>query len=280
MKRFWRRSVDLGISGRTKAAPAGESFNAAALPLFLMHVPKCAGTSVFSYLRQWFDVSEICPLPPHGVWEWHAHEVPGYRLYAGHFSSDFVEEFGLRGTRLIIMRHPLDRVVSLYDFWRSYRWEYIRSSLAPMPNNGPAIAKAGDLTAFLRAEIPFTMAQIYNPVARQLAGRKYGLLWPDEDAIVGTALEALQKFDWIGISESFTDSLGLLSKILGLPKPAVVPRELSTYELAPNDVGREGVRKTEPTGEETKRIMRGNRIDLAIYDEAYRLLRSRLARLD
>jgi hypothetical protein len=244
------------------------------LPILFMHIPKCAGTSVISLISQPFDDHEICPQPPYGVWSWRADEVRGYRLYRGHFSADFVEDLGAGGTKLIMMRHPLSRVVSLYDFWRSYRWDYIRSALPPI--NGPAIAKSGDLSNFLNTTSAFGVAQIYNPVARQLLGRRFETLMPDENAVIAASINALRGFAWIGITESFEPSIALLAALLDLPRPSAAPEANPTYDLNPDHPTNEYVDKTEPTEDERRRILDGNRIDMAIYREGCKILEKRM----
>ena len=244
--------------------------------MFLMHVPKCAGTSVYYYLLSALEQSEICPFPTHGVWSWRPQEVPGFKLYCGHFTADFLNAMEPRGTRLIIMRHPLARVISLFDFWRSYRWPYIRSSLSSLTDNGPAVAKAGDLLAFLRTDSSFAIEQIYNPTARQLIGRnRYRELWPNEDAIIEESIAALRTFDWVGIAESFEASLKLLSNVLDLPMPPAIPQKLSTYDVLAHDRLRERVAKTHTSENDRRRILRGNRADLEIYDAGCQIFESR-----
>lgn len=240
-----------------------------------MHIPKCAGKSVFSIVSRKFDRTEICPQPPYGTWKWTPGEVRGYSLYSGHFSTDFVEEMGTGGSKLVIMRHPLSRIVSLYDFWRSYRWDYIRSSLPPPPLNGPALAKSGSLTNFLSTTSDFGVSRIYNTAARQVLGRRFAQLWPDEDAIISESIGALRGFAWVGISELFQPSIALLCALLQLAAPPSQPVEGVTYDVS-TDPNREPVAKSEPTESDIERILEGNRVDLALYAEGRKILEERI----
>jgi len=246
------------------------------LPLFFMHVPKCAGTAVVTLLTKAFRDDEICPAPPQGTWCWRAREVPGYRLYWGHFSADFLEEMGQPGTRLIMLRHHLERVVSLYDYWRSHRWEHIKSALPPHPYNGPAIAKSGNLSDFLSSDVAFVHEHVYNPAARQLLGRRFNELWPNEDAIIAEGVQALRGFAWVGITESFEPSIALLSRMLGSPVPKSTAKVNSLEARRRDDPVFEPIEQTEPTKEQCRRIAEGNRIDSAIYDEGRNILNERL----
>jgi Sulfotransferase family len=239
------------------------------LPIFFMHVPKCAGKSIHVLLSQKVSARDICPQPPHGVWTWRADEVRGYALYSGHFFYDFIREIDPNGTKLTILRHPLSRVVSTYDFWRSYHWEYIRESLPEV--NGPAVAKAGTFGDFLESGSDFVQTYIYNTAARQLLGSKFATIWPDDEALIAQSREVLRGFDWVGVTEAFEPSMRSLSQLLGLRPPRTQPREGLTYD-AQTDPNRELVEKTQPTEAERRRILEGNRVDLALYEEACALL--------
>lgn len=241
----------------------------ARLPLLFMHIPKCAGTSAFSLLRAAFDESEICPLPGDGTWSWQPDDVRGYKLICAHFSGDFLEAMGDRGTRLIMLRQPVNRVVSLYDFWRSHRWDYIRSTFPPGPYNGPTIAKSMSFSEFLESE--YAAENIYNGAARQLLGRRFDSLTPDDDSAAASCRRALRDFAWIGIAERFESSISTLCRLLGLPAPVSVPRENSTYELGAAHPICEPVEKTVPSGEQRRRIEDGNRLDMAMYQEGLQI---------
>lgn len=244
-------------------------------PIFFMHIPKCAGKSVFSILSRKFDRTQICPQPPYGTWQWTAGEVRGYSLYSGHFSTDFVEEMATGGAKLVIMRHPLSRIVSLYDFWRSYRWDYINSSLPAPPFNGPALAKSGSLMNFLETTSEFGVSRIYNTAARQVLGRRFAQLWPNQDAIISESIAALRGFAWVGISELFGPSAALLCELLQQPVLTPEPLEGATRDVS-TDPNREIVSRSKPTALEVERILEGNRVDLALYAEGRKILEERI----
>lgn len=238
------------------------------LPLFFMHVPKCAGISVYQFLRGSFDESQVCPTPADGTWRWHGPDVPGYALYWGHFTSDFLNEMGPGGTRLIMLRRAEQRVISLYDFWRAHRWSYIENTFPPSPPNGPALAKSSDFNAFL--ESPYVFHNISNQAARQLVGERFEALWPNEDAVKAAALKSLGTFDWVGLTESFEKSVQQLGTTLGIRVPKALPRENSTYDVPEDDPAFERVTRTEPTEAQRQRILQLNRVDEALYAEGLR----------
>ncbi len=241
-------------------------------PVFFLHVPKSAGTSVLTILRSSFAENEICPQPPDGAWtvQW-ATSVGGYQLYSGHFDAGFLEAIGTEGTKLTMLRHPVARIISIYDFWRSYRWEHIRATLPD--ENGPAIAKQSNLSEFLATTSNFVRPNIYNATARQLLGaQRFEALWPDEDELIAEATRALATYTWVGVTESFDQSIAALCDLLERAAPTSLPVENPTYVKSASNPSLEPVEKTEPTERERRSILEGNRIDMALYLEGQRRL--------
>lgn len=244
------------------------------LPMFFVHIDKAGGLSVIAVLRKQFEPSEICAHPPNDAW--HSRELTGYRLYAGHFTHDF---FGNRGgTKLIMMRHPVARIVSLYDFYRAHRPEYLATVQPRLP--GPAVARSGTLAHFLHTKDPDVIEPSSNTVAHRLLGRRYYELMPNEDAVLAESIRQLQDFAWIGITELFEPSIQLLCDAFGWVVPEAMPRENSTYDNDSNSPHLERVEKTVPTDNERELIVQRNRIDLALYNEARNLLSERMSRQD
>jgi hypothetical protein len=242
----------------------------AALPVYFMHVPKCAGVSIFSVIAAQFAERNICPRPKDGGWHWTASDVPGYTFYAGHFTRDFLDSAQMRGTRLIMVRHPLARVISLYDYWRSHTWGYIRSELPQPPAyNGPAIAKRSTLREFLSAH-DSQPNPLDNVVAQHLLGRDFTALQREPRAAIAAGIAALRSFDWVGVAEAFDASLRSLCELLRIP-PATPSRLNATYEI-PSDGSREAITPTQPSPVESAEIVRRNQIDAALFVEARALL--------
>jgi len=248
------------------------------LPIFFVHVAKTGGLSLLSVLRGHFAASETCThTPSTGLWQgWRLPDMPAYKLYAGHFTYDFFG--GHRGTKLIMMREPVARVVSLYDFYRSHRTQYLATVKPPLA--GPTIAKAGNLTHFLNSKDPGVIEQSSNLVARQLLGHIYETLMPDEDAVLAQAIRHLKGFSWIGITEIFRPSIELLCRTLSWAVPETIPRENSTYDKTPDNPHVEPVEMTVPNAEEYRRIVERNRVDLALFKDSRALLEKQMGGLN
>jgi hypothetical protein len=239
-----------------------------------MHVSKTAGSSVTSYLSSLFMPDEICPSPSTGIWKYSPAEVAQFRLFQGHLDHDFIDAFQQPRIKLVMLRSPYARLVSLYDYWRSYSWDFIRDHLPPPPVNGPAVAKSGSFADFLNTDNAFARRDIINPAARHLLGAEFDALSQDQTKAVERCLGRLATFDWIGITEEFRESIRMLSAFFGAHEP---PEEvwLNRTYLTDSDTSREPVVRTEPTPEEIAMMHRVSSLDLIIYGEARRLFRQR-----
>jgi hypothetical protein len=244
--------------------------------IFFMHVSKTAGVSVSSFLSSIFRPDEICPTPIDGVWTHSPSDVAQYRLFLGHFCHDFIDGFQGEKIRLIMVRDPHARLVSLYDFWRSYSWDFVRTALPPLPMNGPAVAKSCSFGEFLTAKNPFVKQHVCNPVARQLLGTRSTGVTMNEGNAIDLSIRRLESFDWIGVSESFRASIHMLSELLGCSAPPTDIRLNGTYDVDCLGPNRELVDRTEPSPEEADLMREVSRLDRAIYQHALILARLRV----
>jgi hypothetical protein len=245
-------------------------------PLLFLHVPKAAGLSVAAVLQEQFADSEVCPRPQDDGWE--AQALAGYRLYCGHFSYDFIEAFE-PCTKLIMLRHPVARVISLYDYWRSYRWEYLRAQPALDPSDVRVIAKQHAFSDFLDA--PGVFPNISNHAARLLLGRAASAIRSDPGTAAQRALDRLRTFDWVGTTESFGLSLVTLCALLERPPLRKLPRANLTYQRSVEESATfERVRKSRPTPAQRRRILELNQVDLALYEAASSMLHEQAAFLN
>ena len=242
--------------------------------MFFVHIDKTGGLSIIEVLRKYFEPNQICAHAPNDAWL--RGDLSGYKLYAGHFTYDFFT--GQGGTKLIMMRHPVARIVSLYDFYRSHRPEYLATVQPRLP--GPALARSGNLTNFLQTTDPDVIEPSSNTVAHRLLGHRYYELMPDEDAVLAESIRQLRDFAWIGISELFEPSIQVLCDTFGWAVPETMPKENSTYDNDSSNPYLERVEKTVPTENDRDLILQRNRIDLALYNEGRSLLNERLSRQD
>lgn len=180
---------------------------------FFLHIPKTAGSALTALLESRFSPDEIAPYT--GPMD--AIEQAGHRLICGH--RDFDDASRLSGDVRIItyLRDPLDRVLSLYNFWRSYTWEEI----ARRNMRGNMIAKSHSFLEFIRH--PQMRSHANNGIYRMLIGRKAaildskGLISTGTDEAVEHTLERLSSFFHVGFQENYTDSTVELFEKMGSP---------------------------------------------------------------
>ena len=234
-------------------------------PWCFMHVPKTGGNTLAWTLTTLLPSLRIAPSPALGVWTHRGAEIGGYDLYAGHFDYDFVEEVGA-GFRMTTLRHPVARMVSLYDFWRGFRDEEIEAITRQVPDNGPRFASAVGFDEFLRHPTPFVRGHVENGMTRQLLGRAYDALSSDRPATISVASRRLGSFDWIGVTERFGDSLAKLSGLVGVDIPTDTPRLNSSYDDAAGAASRRAIARTVPTRSDIDLILRTSAADMALYE--------------
>jgi hypothetical protein len=244
-------------------------------PVFFLHVPKAAGLSINALVKESFSDGEICPPPVDRAWRRDA--LDGYRFYSGHFSFDFIREFNC-GTRLIMLRHPVDRIVSLYDYWRSYRWSYLQATVPAGRYDSRVLAKSVSFSEFLDA--PLARCDVSNQVARLLLGAQSDTLLRDHTIAISRAISILRTFDWVGVTDLFELSTTTLCALLGRPPAKKLPRANLTYQRCREEAAVfERVKKTRPTVSERHRILEQNQVDAAIYHVGRELLLERAAKL-
>ena len=85
-------------------------------PLYFLHIPKTAGTSVSDWLKRRFDDAEVCPpvllddliaLAPD--------ELPRYALFCGHFHQYLPSLLGKPLRTVTVLRDPVSRT---FSHWR------------------------------------------------------------------------------------------------------------------------------------------------------------------
>jgi hypothetical protein len=253
-------------------------------PVAFLHLEKTAGSSLVEALTAQFHPLQIDPdphrtCPPHALTPILPHAVPGIGRHAlvwGHYDLPSLCRLGPDRFILTVLREPKARLLSLYRFWRAT----LREGSATIPSPGVAAAQ-GSLLQFLRSNDPLVRNALDNCYVRRLTGL-YATR-PDEDPLAADpagalerALGALDRLDFVGISEEMDASLSALGTILGFPAPCRAPRVNVTATNAAAAPDRFRHVERPPVGEaEARALEELTRLDQAVYAAAYR----RFARL-
>ncbi len=199
------------MSVQEEVKPLHEA-NAVRIPALFMHIQKTAGTTIIDLARKYYGSSN---LTSHGdCMRRLPGEFAGVPFVSGHFGFHYASF--LMGGRysFTFLRDPAARILSLYYFCRSRDpGEYLLYK----------IARENDLDSFLRmaTEHPSVRATIWNHQAWQLAHGfasqdSRSILKFSDNEILMLALNHLQKFDYIGFTETFEEDKGIVLRALGM----------------------------------------------------------------
>jgi hypothetical protein len=218
--------------------------------VYLLHIPKTAGTSLRVLLENYFDANEICPA--YTIYE--ALTIPEsdlgkYRFYRGHMGYGLVtllESSNIRPVTVVLLRQPVARAIShfryiskdtkhpkhdiikkqgltLLDFLRDkrLRGELCNMQVKQIAQNITAeglrlaYAGSGGMQAFTRAY------QSHKPRM-------------SPHAELDLAIRRLETLEVVGVVESYEQSVDLIAHRLGL-RPSTTNQKLNVSGHLPDD---------------------------------------------
>ncbi len=225
----------------------------------LVHIPKAAGTSLRRYLEKQYHKDEIVTFYHLGMaTDVGTDGLEARRLFCGHLDFATFRRILPEDTQYItVLRHPYERVLSHYYFWRSYKPEFAKTSL-PDPV-GPKLARQLDLADFLRCEAPIVRNTIFNVQARQLAGA-YGTQMKDLDIkkLVSEAERNLTEFAFVGVAEEFERGLEVLSSVFEWEPPAETIRANAFEDLKSRNNAFDPVERDQEITAEVETLLEAN----------------------
>lgn len=179
-----------------------------------MHIQKTAGTTIIDLAREHYGSAN---LTSHGdCMRRLPGEFAGVPFVSGHFGFHYASFLMDGRYSFTFLRDPAARILSLYYFCRSRDpGEYLLYKLA----------QENDIDSFLRlaAEHPSVKSTIWNHQTWQLAHGfasqdKRSILKFGEEEMLVLALDHLEKFDYIGFTETFEEDKSIVLKALGMPE--------------------------------------------------------------
>lgn len=230
-----------------------------------LHVPKAGGTSIRHFFRRIFFERAIYPEDSLGNfpgWEQVAQSTP--TAYLGHLGWDFAAQ--AQAETAMVLRDPVKRLLSVYSY-------ACRSGLRQ-----PLIGAAGSdmsLVQFLQSIDAGIVQNVQDAQTWQLAAcyhweTRERMADVPKNHIFDTARAHLKQIDWLGVSESLDDFCGHLSwQLLG-------------RRLAPTrrNVSRQSICYADLSARERALVHRHIEMDVAIVDEARKILVERWQQTD
>ena len=217
-------------------------------PLYFLHIPKTAGSTISHYLESHFRPDEVCPA---GTWAAFLALPPEhlgrYRFFRGHFDASLLDLLPRRPAVVTMLRDPVERAVSEWMFMR-------RDQSHPLHDwfmrEGPDFGKW---------------------IEKSMANRQARSLATDSRApLLERALARLEECVAFGIVDRFDDSVELIAHSLGWAQPKAL-RSLNALKSL--NVGDE--RRYEPSDEELEKLRTRDAIDYELLGHARRLFERR-----
>lgn len=131
-------------------------------PLVFIHVPKTGGSSLHEVLTKELKDRKLCPARfSSEISEYSKNELAEYDLFSGHFGA---EDCSLieKPQYITLLRNPVDRVVSLYSYWRAQRGKYLGTPETDQNYAGVQLAINSSIDDFVRTQNPAILAEISN----------------------------------------------------------------------------------------------------------------------
>lgn len=224
-----------------------------------LHIPKAAGSTFSEMLRLKYQGQNMVQLlGESGELEAFKAQPAAKRqdlkLVMGHFPYGLHRVLPGECTYLTVLRHPVDRVVSHYYFILRHQNNYLHQRVTQ---------EAMSLEEFIDSQLTWELDNLQTRMLGDGMSLRFGQVGQDN---LDLAKERLRNMDLVGLVEEPHKTLVMLKKTLGwrtVPRVGKVNVTRNRPKLA--DVAPEVVRKIEKL----------NNLDMALYQEAARLLDAR-----
>jgi hypothetical protein len=235
--------------------------------IFFFHNQKAGGTSIVSAIKARYNTLSVCGKiandpSDHRSLRGRYGRFRGYGFYHGHYGRDVFEAVSDGHVSITNFRHPIARVLSLYNYFRC-AW-----SLDQLRNNGEGkdfewVSYAQELTfrEFVMSDDATINMYIRNAHFRQLSGSPWSLYENETD--LKETIDFIDEMPCFYISEFPELSLRFIKNATGL---SILKKENVT------PISDNGITRTNIDSDTINIIRSKNQLDLAIYNHAVRRL--------
>jgi len=188
-----------------------------------------------------FTPEEICPDRASGLDRYSVNELRQWRYFSGHFNADEIKRIPKPVFVVTVLRDPIERLLSLYYFWRRHSSDYIaQHDVAHLQ-----LTKDGTLTDFLRSSHPTLIHSRRDSITLQMAGEVLGqpegnqLLkagepvgWLSDAQLLQRALSNLLSFNLVGDISQLKDIYSTVAQTFGMIPSNDLPSMNTRYEVS------------------------------------------------
>ncbi len=192
-------------------------------PLFFLHIPRTGGTSLIEYLDHKMAGTRICPA--HEMFEFEQlerrGELRGFDFYRGHFGINLPDMVATSTSLITLLRSPIPRIFSI--------WRHLRNARPPFAADVSGLTRVAHRNHEAACNLGFRdfceliaeeQRSIFNQMTVWLgSGRGWRIAAADEPKLDQSLLDrakcTLDRFSFIGFTETFDDSIELLQRQFG-----------------------------------------------------------------
>lgn len=223
-------------------------------PFFFLHIPKTAGTTLTELFWRCFRSNDVVRLHDGGSSADVENAVEKYLCISGHIPFSSLESSLDRVSSFTLLRDPISRVASLYNFWRRFDEALYKGKPAQV---NVIHAKRLTLAELTECRHPLIKNEVANGMCKMLLSGGASGCCPATDAeLFAAAKRNLDRMNF-GVVEELDKSLELLQGAAGLEVHDRVMLNTSSNEVA--------IRLTEP---DIKAIMNVNLADIMLFNYA------------
>jgi hypothetical protein len=243
-------------------------------PLYYLHIPKTAGTSLTSFLDVQFDRSRVCPaqlLPE--LFNLSGEAISKYDFFRGHLWFGLNSYVGKDLNYITMLRDPVQRTISWYSHVKrdvnAYRHDLVVKENWSLIDFVADTETQWDMvnaqTIFLAADLDFEELS-KDPVGYGRAVIESYAARRNDRELLDLAKSRLERFMFFGITERMNHSLHLLSHVLDV-YPQFSREKLNVSENRPGD--------DEISSDAIRAIRKITPLDQELYDWAVKIFDSR-----
>lgn len=227
------------------------------------HLPKTGGTALRTVFEEMFGPENVSPHIEGRSEIWAIQKYARFRMISGHFLSLLPGDDRSGGrVRLTMLRHPIDRAVSEYFYWRHHSFEGVDDRLAKW-------AQEYDICTFYRMRENSNETSVTNFYTKHFSTRLSREML-DAASVISLAKRSLSRYGFIGIYEYMHDSMDIFCWQFRLPPVKKIPRvNVTAFRVGVDDLDKETL----------SRLKEMNDLDIQIYDFALQLFEEKKRRM-